>query len=384
MDKNRKTVSIVRCEDYGRSRVYEAVKKSIRLLNGIGQFVSPGESVFLKFNLLCGAAPETCIATHPDALYAVARILKEHGCKVVMGDSPGSGLPYTEAVLKDAYAKSGYLSVSEELSIPLNYDTGYETITAPSGRLVKRFSIIKPAVEADAIVVVSRAKTHPLTYLSGGTKNMFGVIPGLEKPLYHANYRSAEEFGSVLIDLNEAMKPRLQVMDAIMGMEGDGPHSGTPRKIGAVLASSDYSAIDMATVRLMAMDPQRISTISAAVERGYLRDDFSDVSIVGEPLENLIVRDYKRPSTYDTPRNENDSRMSSFISTVKSTIKPYILMDQCIGCLKCMRCCPVKAISVVNNKPMIDDEICIRCYCCHEMCDDHAIVLERSPQKSIS
>ncbi len=373
MDKNDKTVSVVRCENYGRNQVYEAVKRSIELLGGIGQFVSPGHSVFLKFNLLCGAAPETCIATHPDAIYAVARLLKEHGCRVVMGDSPGSGLPYTKAVLKKAYAESGYVEVSEELGIPLNYDTGYEKVESPSGMVVKRFSIIKPAAEADAIVVVSRAKTHALTFVSGAAKNIFGVIPGLEKPLYHANYQSAEDFGRAMIDLNDVMKPKLQVMDAIMGMEGNGPHGGTPRKIGAVLASGDYSAIDVATTRLMAMDPRKVSTIAAAVERGYLKDDFSDVTIVGEPLESLIVGDYKRPATYDVPRTarDNDNRMKSFISA----IKPHILADQCIGCMKCMRSCPVEAITAVDEKPSIDYQKCISCYCCHEMCDDHAIEL---------
>jgi Pyruvate/2-oxoacid:ferredoxin oxidoreductase delta subunit len=157
-------------------------------------------------------------------------------------------------------------------------------------------------------------------------------------------------------------------------MEGDGPHSGTPRKIGAVMASGDYNAIDVATARLMSIDPRRVSTIAAAVERGYLREDFSDVAIVGEPLEGLIVEDYKRPSTYYVPRNNSDSRMRSFISA----IKPHILADQCIGCMKCMRSCPVKAISAVDEKPSIDYDKCIRCYCCHEMCDDHAIALERS------
>ncbi len=374
MDKNDKTVSIVRCEDYGRSQVYEAVKKSIDLLGGLGQFVSPGQSVFLKFNLLCGAAPETCIATHPDAVYAIARLLKEHGCKVVMGDSPGSGLPYTKAVLKKAYAETGYTEVSEELGIPLNYDTGYERVMAPEGMLVKRFSIIKPAVDADVIMVVSRAKTHTLTFVSGAAKNMFGLIPGLEKPLYHANYQSAEDFGRAMVDLNEVMKPKLQIMDAIIGMEGNGPHGGTPRKIGAVLASGDYSAIDVATTRLMAMDPKKVSTITAAVERGLLKEDYSDVTIVGEPMESLIVKDYKRPVTYDVTRKDYDKGMKSFISS----IKPHILADQCIGCMKCMRSCPVEAITAVDEKPSIDYQKCISCYCCHEMCDDHAIALERS------
>lgn len=382
MDKNGKTVSVIRCETYGRSQVYEAVKKSIELLGGIGQFVSPGQSVFLKFNMLQGSAPETCITTHPDVVYAVARMLKEHGCKVVMGDSPGSGLPYTESVLKKGYAVSGYQDVSEELGIPLNYDTGYEGVMAPSGRLMKRFSIIKPALEADAIVVVSKAKTHTLTSLSGAAKNMFGVIPGLDKPVYHANFQNAENFCRVMIDLNEVMKPKLQVMDAIMGMEGDGPHSGSPRKIGAVLASGDYNAIDVATARLMSMDLRRVSTINAAVERGYLKEDFSDVIVVGDALESLIVKDYRRPSTYDGPGTGKSRRSSSLTivsSMLKETaLKPRILKDRCVGCMKCMRSCPVKAITVVNKKPSIDYKKCIRCYCCHEMCDDHAIALERS------
>ncbi len=383
MDKNGKTVSVVKCEDYGRERAYEAVKRSIELLGGLGQFVSPGKKVFLKFNLLCGAAPETCISTHPDVVYAVARLLKEHGCSVIMGDSPGSGLPYTANVLKKAYATSGYDKVSEELGIPLNYDTGFESVPAPEGRVMKRFSIIKPAMEADAIVIVSKAKTHSLTNLSGAAKNIFGVIPGLDKPTYHANFQSADDFSRVMIDLNELAKPRLQVMDAIMAMEGDGPHSGTPRKIGAVLASGDYSAIDVATARLMSIDPHNVTTICAAIERGCLKDDLSDVAVVGDSLESLIVKDFKGPSTFSGASNSKPRSRSMGLAIVGAMIKetalrPHILKDRCIGCMKCMRSCPMKAITAVNKKPSIDYKKCIKCYCCHEMCDEHAIELDRS------
>jgi uncharacterized protein (DUF362 family)/Pyruvate/2-oxoacid:ferredoxin oxidoreductase delta subunit len=382
MGENGKTVSVVRCEEYGREQVYDAVKKSVELLGGLGQFISPGKKVFLKFNMLQGSAPETCISTHPDVVYAVARLLKEHGCEVVMGDSPGSGLPYTENVLIKSYALSGYDKVAEDLGIPLNYDTGCEGVMVPEGKLMKRFSIIKPALQADAIVVVSKAKTHTLTNLSGAAKNMFGVIPGLEKPMYHANFQSPEDFGRVMIELNDVTKPKLQVMDAIMAMEGDGPHGGTPRKIGAVLVSGDYSAIDVATSRLMSIDPKKVSTINAAIERGYLKDDLSDVAVVGEPLESLIVKDFKGPSTYKNAHKTKKSRglaTSIVYGLVKeSALKPRILKDRCIGCMKCMRSCPVKAITAVNKKPSIDYSKCIKCYCCHEMCDEHAIALERS------
>ena len=363
-----KVVSLIQCKDYGRECVYEAVKRSLTLLGGLERFTAPGRKVFLKFNLLLGSAPEKCVTTHPDVVYAVARMLKEFGCEVVMGDSPGSGLPYTEEVLRKSYVASGYYLVAEELDIPLNYDTSYVRVMAPEGVKVNRFSIIKPALEADDIIVVSKAKTHALTILSGATKNMFGVIPGLEKPTFHANYQTADEFAQVMLDLNELMKPRLQVMDAIVGMEGDGPHSGTPRKIGAVLASGDYNAIDVVTAKLMSFDPTEVSTIRAAVERGCLKDDFTDITVLGDSLQKLAVTDFKLPSTQTT----NDKVLS-----VIRMIAPRILIDRCIGCMRCLRSCPVKAITPVEKKPLINYEMCIRCYCCHEMCDEHAIALER-------
>ena len=383
MDKNEKTVSVVRCENYGRDQVYDAVKKSMELLGGLGQFVSPGQKVFLKFNMLVGSAPEACVTTNPDIVYAVARLLKEHGCKVVMGDSPGGGLLYTEDVLKKQYAISGYKEVSEKLKIPLNYDTGFQGVMAPSGRLVKRFSIINPALEADAIVVVSKAKTGALLGMTGGTKNIFGLVPGLEKPVYHANYPNIYDFCQVFLDLNEVVKPKLQIMDAIMGQDGDGPIAGTPRKIGAVLASGDYNAIDVITARLMSLDLGRMPMLKVAVERGYLREDFSDVTIVGDSMEDLIAKDFKGPSTYAGPemtRYADFNRMSGMGFTLmkKAALRPHIHKDKCIDCMKCIRICPVKTIKMENKKPSINYMKCINCYCCHEMCDTRAISLERS------
>ena len=87
-DGETKRVSVVTCGDYKRRLVEGSVRRAIDLLGGIGAFVSPGQKVFLKFNLLQGAAPEKCVTTHPEVVYAVAKVLKEHGCDVILGDSP--------------------------------------------------------------------------------------------------------------------------------------------------------------------------------------------------------------------------------------------------------------------------------------------------------
>ena len=386
-EQSIKTVALAKCDDYGRVEVCKAVARAIGQLGGIGVFVAPGQKVLVKFNLLNGSAPEKCVTTHPEVVYAVAKILKEHGCAVVLGDSPGSGSLYTEASLRKAYAASGYAKVAEELGVTLNYDTSHQEISAPASQTMKRFPIITPALDADAIVVVSKAKTHSLTYLSGAAKNLFGVIPGLEKPAYHAKLPAPADFSRMIVDLNQLVKPKLQIMDAIIGMEGDGPMGGTPRKIGAVLASGDYSAIDVATCRLMSIDPLKVGTIKTAVERGCLKADFSDVSVIGDDLENLIVRDYKAPATYAgtgiASSNKRDARsriMLGVASRLANELsqRPIIHLGKCTSCLKCVRSCPVKTIAVVDKKPRISYDKCIKCYCCHEMCDSHAISLERT------
>jgi uncharacterized protein (DUF362 family)/Pyruvate/2-oxoacid:ferredoxin oxidoreductase delta subunit len=300
---------------------------------------------------------------------------------VLLGDSPGSGIFYNEANLRKSYAASGYDRIADELGVPLNYDVGYRDVPAPESRTIKRFPIISPALDCDALVVVSKAKTHASTYFSGAAKNLFGVIPGLEKPTYHARLPDPGSFGRMIVDLNDVVKPKLQIMDAIMGMEGDGPHTGTPRKIGAVLASGNYNAIDVATCRLMSIDPLRVPTIAAAVERGYLREDLSDVSLTGDRLESLIVKDFKSPSTYlGQPRSRaRPGRFSKLIELANEyALRPVIHADVCVGCMKCVQSCPVKTIAVVDEKPRIDYTKCIKCYCCHEMCDSRAISLERN------
>lgn len=380
-----KTVSLVRCDDYSREHAFLAVKQSIELLGGLDRFVSPGQRVFLKFNLLLGSPPGKCVTTHPEIVYSVARLLKEYGCDVVMGDSPGSGQPYTEAVLKKNYRASGFDCISGDLNIPLNYDTGSQEIPAPDGTMVKRFRIINPALDADAIVVVSKAKTHTLTFMSAAAKNLFGVIPGYEKPFYHGKMPDRDDFCRMIVDLNETIRPTLQITDAIMAMEGDGPHAGTPRKIGAILASGNYTAIDVITARLMAFDPMQVGTIRAACERGLVREDFTDISVLGEDSSTFVVPDFKHPSTYlsqEGKRGRANAIRRMFYGLIFKIAGAYppwprIHADRCTGCMSCVRSCPKETISTVGKKPRIDYRNCIRCYCCHEMCDSTAISLER-------
>jgi uncharacterized protein (DUF362 family)/Pyruvate/2-oxoacid:ferredoxin oxidoreductase delta subunit len=375
-----KTVSLCNCQDYVPDKVQRAVERSLELIGGLEAFVGRGQKVVIKPNLLQVATPEKCVTTHPSVVRAVAKLLMDKECDVTLADSPGAGLLYSRSTLRKVYSASGYDQVAEELGFRLNYATGYQEVPSPNGRLVKHFLIIDPIMQADAVVVLSKAKTHMLTTMTGAAKNLFGAIPSLEKPALHARFPGVAEFSEMIVDLNELVRPQLQIMDAVMGMEGDGPHSGDPRRIGTILASADYTALDSVAARLMAFEPASIGTIKAAMARGLVRKDLSDVRVLGDPLEDFIVPDFQRPATLDAERGYAKGRASSaMMSLIKAySLRPVVMKERCVGCGQCGAICPRQAIRMVDGKAIIRSKDCIRCYCCHEICGYRAIELRRS------
>jgi uncharacterized protein (DUF362 family)/Pyruvate/2-oxoacid:ferredoxin oxidoreductase delta subunit len=376
-----KDVALVHCRTYNEAQVYAAVERAVGLLGGVGAFVPRGSRVLLKPNLLMGAVPGRAVTTHPAVVKAVARLLADHGCTIVIADSPGAGTRYTRRNLERAYEKSGFIGAAGIPGVSLSTATSSRTVPFPEGEVMKRFSIIDPALDADAIVVVSKAKTHLFTGYSGAVKNLFGVIPGLEKPVFHARFRDPEEFAGMLLDLNALVRPTLQIMDAVVGMEGDGPMSGSPRPIGAVLAGADPTAVDIVTSRLMGMDPADIGTIRGAAKRGWVSPDFRDVRVTGDDPATVTVPDFRKASTHPAAPAVPflNRHILSFLHRRGTEIRPTPVPDpeKCTGCERCVRACPVAAINIDKGRAVIDESACIRCYCCHEMCENRAITLRQ-------
>ncbi len=374
-----KSVALVACNNYGRESTLEAVRRSIDLIGGMDRFAKPGQRILLKPNILMPSTPEKCVVTHPDVVYAVAKLLVDHGCTVIIAESPGAAMIYSASNLKKAYETVGYDLVANDLGIELNEDVGARDVANPEGKLMKRLKLIEPVFNVDAVVVVSKMKTHLFTYMTGAAKNAFGLVPGMEKPTFHARLQDPSEFARMLLDVNEFVKPTLEIMDAVDAMEGDGPMSGTPRHVGAILASSSYTALDVVASRIMSIDPNSVCTIREAMERGLIAEDLSDVEVVGEDLDKFVVPDYVKPSTLMGKKRSGGRMMKAAMGLMKVyALTPSIIRSQCIGCGKCYRGCPMKAITMTNGKAKVNHKKCIKCYSCHEFCDSHAIVLKRN------
>jgi uncharacterized protein (DUF362 family)/NAD-dependent dihydropyrimidine dehydrogenase PreA subunit len=369
-------VYIVHCADYDQAG--EKTVELIEQMGGITQFVAENESVVLKPNLLAAAKPEEAVTTHPSIVLSLARIAKDTHADPLIADSPGSGYPYTERMLERTYRMTGMDQVAKDAGIDLNCDTSYTIISYPDGAYFKRFEIITPVHEADAVINLCKLKTHGFMHMTGAMKNLFGVIPGLTKPGYHAKLQEKGHFANMLIDLCNYISPRLSLMDAVIGMEGNGPHNGETRAVGLLMASTSPLALDVVAGEIMGLPKDKNPVLIEAEKRGLSPVSLDQLDLIGADPQDLRIPDFKLPSTVPGLSD----RIFGFLHPIfrnAFSVFPRVIESKCISCGTCRDACPMHVITVENKTPAaIDTKNCIRCYCCHEMCPHNAIELHTS------
>jgi uncharacterized protein (DUF362 family)/NAD-dependent dihydropyrimidine dehydrogenase PreA subunit len=375
-------LGVARCPSYDAGEVGRALAEATAPFGGIGAAAKPGQRVVLKVNLLRGARPEQGVTTHPAVVAAVARAVREAGATPVLADSPGSGLPFNRRTLEKCYRRSGYLPLVEEAGLELNYDVGARDVTFDGGRVAKKFNVLAAVLDGDVVFNLCKLKTHSFTYLTGAVKNLFGVLPGFDKPGYHARMRTVDNFADVLLDVALFVKPALNVMEAVVAMEGNGPGLGDLRNVGLVLAGASPLAVDVAAGAITGLKPESHPVVRAAARRGLTPVRREELEVFGPSLETLRLRDWKWPPTVLTESGVGGyGPLRGVLRTLLRntlSVQPRVRRDRCTGCGLCRESCPVGAVGVIADKSYIDETLCIRCYCCHEACAYDAIRLRRS------
>ncbi len=369
-DIKKSRVALVACDTYSNDEVYGAVKRGLDLIGGLARYVKTGEKIVLKPNVLIGAAPEKCVCTHPAVFRAVAKILIEAGVDVSCGDSPSFGGCRVNMRL------AGLKQVADELGMPLADFSHGRVVMYKEALLNRRFTIANGILDADGLVSLPKLKTHGLTRMTGAVKNQFGCIPGFIKGQHHARTPDPFDFATMLVDLNTLIKPRLYIMDAIMAMEGNGPRSGNPRKLGVLLVSDDPIATDAVACKLIDLDPSLVPTSQPGEKSGLGTYRYENIEIVGDDVENFICRDFDVVRKAPVPAS-----VGGFGKFVKNHASPRPVIDGklCTACGTCVKHCPVEPKAVdwlggdESRPPVYNYSRCIRCFCCQEMCPEGAI-----------
>lgn len=345
--------------------------------------IGPETKILLKPNLVAKAAPDKAVTTHPEIVRAVLRACKRRGARcenILVADSAGG--VYNPAQMKALYQASGLAAVCDAEGVRAYTACESVTVAVPNGVAAAEFELLRPVAEADFIIDLPKLKTHVMTGLTAACKNLFGTIPGLKKAEWHMRFPDRERFGDMLIDRLGVVKPRMAVLDGIVGMEGDGPSGGDPRPLGLLLAGEDLLNLDLAAAQLIGLDPAQVPYLAAAQRRGLCAPAFDRADLRGETDAFVTPTGWKLPSSFRDGRAGSTDFAEKLPGLFRPAARaaeramaphPVVNTARCIGCGKCAEICPQNTIRIRDKKSKILARNCIRCFCCHEMCPVKAI-----------
>ena len=368
-------VAIERCETYSSTELDTVVS---RVCDRAHLPDIRGKRILLKPNILSDAPPERAVTTRPELIASLIRMLKARGAsQVLVGDSPGIHGPGFSPKISGIARVCG-----EEGALWCDFAKNPVMHRIP-GALGLKLPLPHILNEVDMVISVAKMKTHQLMYTTGSVKNLFGMVPGLYKSSCHMRYPTRESFARMLAGLYSVIAPQFSVMDAIVSMEGPGPAGGMPRHTGLIIASPDPTALDVSQSIIMGYDPLTIPLTRELKNRNLT--SWIHIDDIEYPLlhaSDLVFHDYKRIKQEKRTRLFGSLLSPLFTRRIKlhhrrHEPKPLFDNDLCIGCGRCVKICPAKALSLDKERHIVADySACIRCYCCHEVCPVDAITIE--------
>ncbi|NLG24500.1 MAG: DUF362 domain-containing protein, partial [Clostridiales bacterium] len=320
--------------DYDGAAPDAAIARHFAAL-GVEGDLRPGMKVVLKPNLVLPLKPEGAATTHPSLLIAIARWLRDRGVTdITVADGPGG--VHALAPLRAVYSACGMRQVAPYAK--LNEDTRYVERTCEGGAL-RRFNLLRPIADADYIINVAKLKTHSMTVLSGGVKNLFGCLPGLQKPEMHMRLPDVDRFSQMLVDLALAIRPDITVIDAVWCMEGNGPTAGVRRDYGWTLASRDVFGQDAFAASLIGLDASSVPMLRRARAAGLLDQAIELAGDAPRPASPPFRLPDSAPIDFSGGLPGPLRRPANAAMNALLKPRPIVSRDLCVGCGRCAESC---------------------------------------------
>ena len=245
--------------------------------------LSGKRKIFVKPNM---SHPEYLpgVVTSPQLLGELVGLLRDISSEVIVGESNGFNYPCNSAFektgIEPAVKNAGgtVINLSEDKVVKVKFPN--------NGCPLKELFLPKTILDSDAVVDLPLMKTHEFALYSGAIKNLFGCVPS-NKRIYLHPY-----LPEVFFRLYNIFKPHLTIMDARIGIEGNGPTKGKPVKMNLMLTSNDALAIDITATEIMELDWKQSYLNYIAKKTGFQSDKII--------IQGLQVNEVKRK--FEPPR----------------------------------------------------------------------------------
>ena len=229
---------------------------------GVTEEEVKGKRILLKPNYVEIRAGAEHINTHPEVIRGAAEAFRRLGAaEVLVGE--GSGHERDTLMILENTGLGDILQRERISFVDLNNDSFFTVPNTGKFRRLKTLTFPNLLRRVDMVVSVAKMKTHHWAGVTLAMKNLFGIMPGIvygwpKNVLHHAG------IGPSILDINATVRPHFAIVDGIVGMEGDGPIMGTPKKAGVVVMGRNPLAVDATCTRVMGIDPGSVDYFSVA------------------------------------------------------------------------------------------------------------------------
>jgi uncharacterized protein (DUF362 family) len=253
-----------------------------------------GKVALIKPNMI-DVIPGHPICTDPVFIKIAAELAGYLGAKeIIVAEGPGHNRD-TEFLL----ANSGHGQMIKKLGlrfVDLNLDDLEKVDNPEPFSKLDHIFFPKTVLAADAIISVPKLKTHHWARLTCSMKNLYGCIPG-RKYGWPKNVLHYQGIDNCILDINRLLKPAIQLVDAVVAMEGDGPIMGTAKNSRFVMLGTDAAATDASCARIMGMKVENIPYIRVAGEViGNVEE--ARIKVLGTPLAT-VATEFKPSPCFD-------------------------------------------------------------------------------------
>jgi len=254
---------------------------------GIGRSDIRGKRILLKPNLVETAPDQPHINTNPAVILAVAAVLRRLDAREVIV-AEGQGHRRDSWLVLDESGMGAALDEAHLTFVDLNHDEFVAVPNAGGWTNLGPLYLPKTLLGVDWVISVPKLKTHHWAGVTCSMKNLFGVMPGVvygwpKNALHYAGIAES------ILDINATVKPSLAIVDAVVGMEGDGPIMGTPKEVGCIVMGRSLPAVDATCTRIMGLNPYGVSYLVQGSGRlGPIHE--RNISQRGEPIAALRTR----------------------------------------------------------------------------------------------
>jgi len=354
-----------------RKNIYLAVKEALENLE-----LNLTGKVLIKPNLTLDVPQHRRACTNPHVVSALIDIIRLHDGTPYVGDSSMVGCDTLKA-----YKSSGIESICDKKNVTfIDFNRCQPLKIKAQGEFIKELIVAKELLTFDKIISVPVMKTHVLTGVSLGMKNMKGIQYRDEKIRLHEKGMKMLHVG--IVDIVQTITPYLTVIDGSYGQEGEGPVGGNIVNIDIIVASKDVVAADATACRIMGINPHTIPHIAQGNKRQI--GNIDTITLFGEDLNEVTTKFDFPHSVYKRFKFKLLDYGMDFAAKLKNTTeakrayntimklmqtKP-IIHHTCQKCGQCIRICPHNAITPVYS---IDQHRCKSCMICMEACPHHAI-----------